>query len=533
MLLGVQTGDQVLAYDLEAGMAVSREVKATLPHTDWLLEAHLSDGSVMTVTEDHRFWSVTDKGWVELQDLDTADMLLTPDGVTVTVDWLDWDAGVDAPAWDLTVAEEHNFFVAADHSAVAVLVHNANIVGLGCPDRISPAAAKRLQALSETDGLVSDATAEALLSIESRVVRESISEAIGRAEDLDAAALIAENAARSRSTTLTVAANLPDVADVVLGGARYSALVGRNADVTREIVRAIRRADLSVDEQRELARIVFDTDRGDVALDYLSGIGSGRWNDFARGFRNSVRRDVSTSSEVEAWYMGSVLSGKREGWDFASRVSLDAKWTVPPGKWESRIPGAGLDEGLVTGSRTSLKDDVADIAIDDRFERNIADNFPDADTVQDLTPNQIGDFGERTIRDELVDEEFAAGATTVEVKLTNGTTFRFVPDFLVVTGDPVPFVDADGVEQILLNLRYIESKASRNVRPGIGTLSENQAVFLAALRNGELESLTAVGSDLLRLVGDQGATRIDIVDFELVSFLVSQLTEEVIENGLC
>ena len=83
------------------------------------------------------------------------------------------------------------------------------------------------------------------------------------------------------------------------------------------------------------------------------------------------------------------------------------------------------------------------------------------------------------------------------------------------------FVDSDGVEQVVLNLRYIESKASRNVRPDIDTLSENQAVFLAALRSGEIESLTAVGSELRALVGLQGATQIDIVDFELVSFLVS------------
>ena len=48
----------------------------------------------MNVTEDHRFWSVTDADWVELQDLDTSDVLLSPDGATVTVDWLDRDAGV-------------------------------------------------------------------------------------------------------------------------------------------------------------------------------------------------------------------------------------------------------------------------------------------------------------------------------------------------------------------------------------------------------------------------------------------------------
>ena len=61
----VDAGDIVLAWDLETNSAVAREVTATLPHTDWLLDAHFSDGSVLEVTEDHRFWSITDTAWVE------------------------------------------------------------------------------------------------------------------------------------------------------------------------------------------------------------------------------------------------------------------------------------------------------------------------------------------------------------------------------------------------------------------------------------------------------------------------------------
>ena len=59
----VHVGDQVLAYDFDTGETVGREVTATLPHTDWLIEAHFSDGSIMSVTEDHRFWSITDDSW--------------------------------------------------------------------------------------------------------------------------------------------------------------------------------------------------------------------------------------------------------------------------------------------------------------------------------------------------------------------------------------------------------------------------------------------------------------------------------------
>ena len=84
------------------------------------------------MTEDHRFWSVTDDAWVELQDLDTSDVLLTPDGATVTVDWLDWDAGVTTDAYDLTVDQEHNFFVTADTTGQPVLVHNQDTAGFFC-----------------------------------------------------------------------------------------------------------------------------------------------------------------------------------------------------------------------------------------------------------------------------------------------------------------------------------------------------------------------------------------------------------------
>lgn len=157
----VQVGDQVLAYDFDTGTTVTREVTATLPHTDWLLEAHLSDGSVMSVTEDHRFWSITDDDWVELQDLDSTDQLLTPDGATVTVDWLDWDAGVTAPAFDLTVDQEHNFFVTADTTAEPVLVHNQT-PGLFCGVEVRANQAAKFLAV---DVALDDASRAALTAL--------------------------------------------------------------------------------------------------------------------------------------------------------------------------------------------------------------------------------------------------------------------------------------------------------------------------------------------------------------------------------
>ena len=179
----IQIGDEVLAYDFDTGSTVSRVVTATLPHEDWLLQAHLSDGSVMTVTEDHRFWSVTDSGWVELQDLDSTDQLLTPDGVMVTVDWLDWDAGADAPAWDLTVAEEHNFFVAADTTAEPVLVHNMSFPSEWCGLPIADGEQlSRLNAVSDSLSAIESQSLEGLIQILKPEEGLAIANAIDAAE---------------------------------------------------------------------------------------------------------------------------------------------------------------------------------------------------------------------------------------------------------------------------------------------------------------------------------------------------------------
>lgn len=76
----------------------------------------------------------------------------------MSVDWLDWDAGQDAPAFHLTVAEEHNFFVTADESAAPVLVHNADASFLNCVDGLSVTAAKGLADIG--DGLADEVAAD-------------------------------------------------------------------------------------------------------------------------------------------------------------------------------------------------------------------------------------------------------------------------------------------------------------------------------------------------------------------------------------
>lgn len=67
----IEVGDQVLAWDPDTAAVVVETVTATLPHTDTVYTARLSDGSQMSVTEDHLFYAPGDGAWVELADFDT------------------------------------------------------------------------------------------------------------------------------------------------------------------------------------------------------------------------------------------------------------------------------------------------------------------------------------------------------------------------------------------------------------------------------------------------------------------------------
>ena len=113
--------DVVFAHDPETGQAGPREVLATWPHMDTLVEFEVGDGTV-TTTEDHEFWKVTDQAWQETQHIDAGDLLLTADGATVEAGTLLWDTAHVAPAFDLTVDEIHTYHVTAGDESV--LVHN-------------------------------------------------------------------------------------------------------------------------------------------------------------------------------------------------------------------------------------------------------------------------------------------------------------------------------------------------------------------------------------------------------------------------
>ena len=142
----VREGDLVLATDPETGESGSREVVATLPHTDQLLALNTSAGDIIT-TEDHRYWNQTDQAWQESQHLDEGDRLLTADGDQATIEGLDWTTIHTDAAYDLDIAGIDTFYVGVDDESV--LVHNANYCGV--PDESDLGQILNRSARSTTD----------------------------------------------------------------------------------------------------------------------------------------------------------------------------------------------------------------------------------------------------------------------------------------------------------------------------------------------------------------------------------------------
>ncbi|MBW6439213.1 RHS repeat protein [Actinoplanes hulinensis] len=116
----VGTGDVVLATDPETGEQGPRRVEKVWVHDDDLYELFI-DGQRLVTTEDHPFWSETDQAWRDAQLLERGDLIRTPTG-TVVVDGMDEESREYAPAYNLTVADLHTYYVLAGKAPV--LVHN-------------------------------------------------------------------------------------------------------------------------------------------------------------------------------------------------------------------------------------------------------------------------------------------------------------------------------------------------------------------------------------------------------------------------
>ena len=216
--------------------------------------------------------------------------------------------------------------------------------------------------------------------------------------------------------------------------------------------------------------------------------------------------------------MGSVQFQSR-AWDFAERAANNQQWTVGldgVGQW-GRV-GPGLDRNFVSAARARVAAAVAGsprVSVSSSSVPNAVSRLnPSPASVADIPSNQVGTIGEELHRValEAVGTDSVQRAT-ITVRLTSGEVFDVVPDFLRV-------VDVD-LDNGLARLDIDEVKASRVSQPGIGELTDNQAVFLGALIQGNIADLTRSPTLTTFLAGLDGApTAFTIDGFNLQSFLL-------------
>ncbi len=115
----IQPGDKVLATDPETGEQAGKEVTQVRVHDDTLIDLAV-DGEVITTTEDHPFYNLTDGLFERADDIDPGEQVLTDTGRAVTVKGLNPASAYTALAYNLTVAGIHTYHVGNQH----ILVHN-------------------------------------------------------------------------------------------------------------------------------------------------------------------------------------------------------------------------------------------------------------------------------------------------------------------------------------------------------------------------------------------------------------------------
>lgn len=116
----VKKGDKVLATDPETGEQVAKTVKDTIKHWDRMSDLVLEDGTVLTTTEDHPYWSVDGQRFERTDELSSGERVLAADGRFVRVQGLEVASRRDGWAYNLSVEGIHTYHVGDDE----ILVHN-------------------------------------------------------------------------------------------------------------------------------------------------------------------------------------------------------------------------------------------------------------------------------------------------------------------------------------------------------------------------------------------------------------------------
>jgi hypothetical protein len=121
----IQVGDWVWAADPETGAEGPRQVTDVIIGQGQkdLVEIEV-DGHVITATDEHPFWSPSRGGWIDAEDLQVGDDLLTNDGTLTDIDRITSYTVTFQIVHNLTVDDLHTYYVVAGDQPV--LVHNVD-----------------------------------------------------------------------------------------------------------------------------------------------------------------------------------------------------------------------------------------------------------------------------------------------------------------------------------------------------------------------------------------------------------------------
>jgi hypothetical protein len=116
----VEVGDLVLATDPETGEQAAKRVEHVFVHDDALTDLQLADGTRLTTSDDHPYWSADDQRFERADEVSDGEGVLGADGQAVEVSGLKLATTRDGLAYNLSVEGIHTYHVGDD----AILVHN-------------------------------------------------------------------------------------------------------------------------------------------------------------------------------------------------------------------------------------------------------------------------------------------------------------------------------------------------------------------------------------------------------------------------
>ncbi|MFI8105364.1 DddA-like double-stranded DNA deaminase toxin [Streptomyces sp. NPDC086023] len=173
----IQAGDLVTASDPTTGETGPRTVLRTIhtPDDRNFTDVTLTDGSALTSTSHHPYWSEGERSWKDAADLEAGDTLRTPQGTVTIANTRDWQGLQDA--YDLTVDGLHTYYVSTGTSHL--LVHNTDE---SCPIWVQSAWKKLGPSPEgvETSGLAFDPNGKPIWDTPVRSGRSPLSEDINK-----------------------------------------------------------------------------------------------------------------------------------------------------------------------------------------------------------------------------------------------------------------------------------------------------------------------------------------------------------------